>query len=129
MDAAAELGRNPLSKHHIQPEYGDEQAGAGRDCRTRLARPNSQANAYREIFVFPVQLTTCRIGNLTPVDPYSCYMCDHTPYMLGRLDIISVFPTYEEVLYLQRGIPPKRFHIFPPDRGMLRRSRCAEIFL
>ena len=33
MDAAAELGRNPvISKHQIQPEYGDEQAGAGRDC-------------------------------------------------------------------------------------------------
>ena len=31
MDAAAELGRNPVSKHHIQPEYGDEQADAGRD--------------------------------------------------------------------------------------------------
>ena len=31
MDAAAELGRNPVSKHQIQPEYGDEQAGAGRD--------------------------------------------------------------------------------------------------
>ena len=27
MDAVAELGRNPVSKHHIQPEYGDEQAG------------------------------------------------------------------------------------------------------
>ena len=26
-----------------QPEYGDEQADAGRDCRTCLARPNSQA--------------------------------------------------------------------------------------
>ena len=25
MDAAAELGRNPVSKHQIQPEYGDEQ--------------------------------------------------------------------------------------------------------
>ena len=25
----------------IQPEYGDEQADAGRDYRTRLARPNS----------------------------------------------------------------------------------------
>ena len=28
------LGRNPVSKHHgvqIQPEYGDEQADAGRD--------------------------------------------------------------------------------------------------
>ena len=31
MDAAAELGRNPVSKHRIQPEYGDEQADAGRD--------------------------------------------------------------------------------------------------
>ena len=25
------LGRNPVSKHQIQPEYGDEQADAGRD--------------------------------------------------------------------------------------------------
>ena len=41
--AAAELGWNPVSEHQIQPEYGDEQADAGRDCRTRLARPNSQA--------------------------------------------------------------------------------------
>ena len=31
MDAAAELGRNPVSKHQIHPEYGDEQANAGRD--------------------------------------------------------------------------------------------------
>ena len=41
MDAPAELGQNPVSKHQIQPEYGDEQANAGRDCQTRLARPNS----------------------------------------------------------------------------------------
>ena len=63
MDAAAELGRNPASKHQNQPEYGDEQADAGRDCRIRLARPNSRArtgNSY-----FPVQLTTSRIGNLS----------------------------------------------------------------
>ena len=31
MDAAAELGRNPVSKDQIQPEYGEEQADAGRD--------------------------------------------------------------------------------------------------
>ena len=31
MDAAAELGRNPVNKQHIQPEYGDGQADAGRD--------------------------------------------------------------------------------------------------
>ena len=43
MDAAAELGRNPVSKHQIQPEYGDEQADAGRDCQNRLAIPNFQA--------------------------------------------------------------------------------------
>ena len=43
MDAAAEIRKNPVSKHQIQPEYVDEQVDAGRDCRTRLARPNSQA--------------------------------------------------------------------------------------
>ena len=42
MDAAAKLGRTPV-KHQVQLEYGDGQADAGRDCQTRLARPNSQA--------------------------------------------------------------------------------------
>ena len=31
MDTATELGRNPVSKHQIQHEYGDEQADAGLD--------------------------------------------------------------------------------------------------
>ena len=66
MDAAAELGRNPVNKHQIQPEYGDEKADARRDCRIRLVRPNfSGVNGDREILIFPVQLTTGRIGNLT----------------------------------------------------------------
>ena len=47
MDAAAELGRNPVSKHQIQPEYGGEQADAGRDRRTRLARPNHQVRTRK----------------------------------------------------------------------------------
>ena len=63
MDAAAELGKNPVSTHQIQPEYGDEQADAGRDCRTPLSRPNSQARTRTGKLVF--QLTTSRIGNLT----------------------------------------------------------------
>ena len=38
----------------------------GRDCRTRLARPNSQARTRTgKKNILPVQLTTCRIGNLT----------------------------------------------------------------
>ena len=70
MDAAAEIGRNSVSKHHIQPEYGDEQADAVRDCRTRFARPNhSGANGDREILFFLAQLTTSRIGNLTLLNP------------------------------------------------------------
>ena len=44
----------------------NEQADAGRDCRTRLVRPKfSGAYEDREIFIFPVQLTTSRIGNCT----------------------------------------------------------------
>ena len=40
MDAVVESGRNPVSKPQIQPDYGDEQANAGRDGRTHLARSN-----------------------------------------------------------------------------------------
>ena len=64
MDAAAELGRNPVSKHQIQPEYGDEQADAGRPNPSRETK-FSGANVDRKILLFPVQLTTSRIGNLT----------------------------------------------------------------
>ena len=38
-------------------------------------------------------------------------------------------PLNAEVLCLQPMIPPKRFDIFTPDWGMLRRSRCVLIFL
>ena len=34
----------------------------------------------------------------------------------------NLFKCHEEVLYLQSMIPSKRFGIFPPDWGMLRRS-------
>ena len=66
MDAAAEHGGNLVSKHQLQPEYGGEQADAGRDCRNRLARDQvlrrerGQGNIH-----FSVQLTTSRIGDLT----------------------------------------------------------------
>ena len=37
------LSNHKQDGNEIQPEYGDGQADAGRDYRTRLARPNSQA--------------------------------------------------------------------------------------
>ena len=79
MDAAADIGRNPVSKHQIQPEYGDEQADAGRDYRTRLARRFSGVNGDREIFIFAVQLSTSnRIGNLTRLIFPLAICDDHT---------------------------------------------------
>ena len=38
IDAVAEIGRGAVSKHDIQPENRDEQADAGRDCRTEILR-------------------------------------------------------------------------------------------
>ena len=79
MDATA--GRNPVSRHRIQPNYGDdEQTDAGRDCKIRLARPNSSgANGDREISIFPVQLTTSRIGDLIRlIHILAIHMRDHT---------------------------------------------------
>ena len=38
----------------------------------------------------------------------------------------SPFKCHEEVLSLQPMIPLKRFDIFPPDWGMLRRSRIQQ---
>ena len=45
----------------------NEQADAGPDGRTRLARLNSQARTGTDskIFIFSVQLTTSSTGNLT----------------------------------------------------------------
>ena len=82
--AAAEDGRNPVSNHQIQLEYGDEQADAGRDCRNRLARPNSQARTETgKICIFPVQLTTSRIGNLTRLI-LTLATCDDHTYILWQ---------------------------------------------
>ena len=67
MDAAAEIGTNPVSKHRIQTECCGEWAswrGTRRPNPSREAKL-SCADEDREVFIFPVQLTTSRIGNLT----------------------------------------------------------------
>ena len=78
MDVAAEHGRNPVSKHQIQPEYGDEQADAGRDCRTRLPNPNSQARTRTGKYHFPCSADHEQDWQPYPVDPYSAICDDHT---------------------------------------------------
>ena len=95
IDAAAELGRNPVSKHQIQSEYGDEQVDSGQDCRTRLARPNSQARTRTGKYFFPIQLTTSRIGSLTRLI-HTLAMCDDHTYILhGHIDLHVGLPNTE----------------------------------
>ena len=54
-----------MSKHQIQPECGEnEQADTRREGQIRLTKPDSQARTGTRK-IFPVQLTTDRIGKLT----------------------------------------------------------------
>ena len=80
MGAAAELGRNPVSKHQIQPEYGDEQADAGRDgpsepvSRDQILRhARGQGNIH-----FPCSADHEQDWQPYPVDRYSAICDDHT---------------------------------------------------
>ena len=67
VDAVVESGRNPVSKHQIQPECGveNEQAHAGRDGRTCLTRLNSLARTGTgRKDIFPIHLTSAGLGSI-----------------------------------------------------------------
>ena len=71
MASAAELGRNPVSKHQIQSEYRDEQADEGRDCRTVsrdqiLRHERGQGDTH-----FPCSADHDQDWQPCPVGPYS----------------------------------------------------------
>ena len=85
MNAAAKIGRNPVSKHQIQAEYRDEQADAGRDGETKF--PGSIGD--RELLIFPVQLTTSRIGNLTRLI-HTLAICDDHSTTFLLLGVVRV---------------------------------------
>ena len=92
MDAVAELGRNLVSKHQIQPEYGDEQADAG-----RIAEPVSRDQIFRcergqGKIIFPVQLTTSMIGNLTRLILTLAICGDHTYYIVQKVPEAIIHP-------------------------------------
>ena len=67
MDAAAEPGRNPVRKTSTKFSLSMEMSRLTRDGTTEpvLRDQILDANGDRNIFIFPDQLTTCRIGNLT----------------------------------------------------------------
>ena len=90
-----EVGRNPVSKHQIKPVYGDEQADARRDCRTRIVIPNSQARTRTEKFSFsgngqkrelPVLFGQKRIYPENSSGRECCW-----PYLIGQHPLSPVF--------------------------------------
>ena len=81
MDAAAELGRNPVS---ISTRFSLSMEMMSRLTLDGTAEPASrdqilrreeceQGNGY-----FPCSADREQDWQPHPVDPYSCYMCDHT---------------------------------------------------
>ena len=88
------------------------------------------------MFIFPVQLTTSRIGNLIRLIHTLLYvMTIHTyihtvdPMLLLKPWGNNPAKCRKEVLPWNPMFPPKRFDTPPPVWGMLRRFRCVQIFL
>ena len=87
MDAAAELGRNPVSKHQIQPEYENE----NRLTRDGTAEPVSRGQILRHArgqgnINFPCSADYEQDWRPYPVDPYSAKCDDHTYNTIYRVE-------------------------------------------
>ena len=81
MEAAAEIGMNPVSKHQIQPEYGE----MSRLTRDGTAEPISRGQIIRRVrgqgnIHFPCSVDHEQDRQPYPVDPYSAVCDDHTTY-------------------------------------------------
>ena len=81
MDAAAELERDPVSKHQIQTEYGDEQADAGREPVSRDQIIRHVVRGRGNIHHFPCSADHEQDWQPYPVDPYSAIICDDHTYI------------------------------------------------
>ena len=97
--SSTELGRNPVSKQHVQLEYGDEQADAGRDCRTRLERPISLARKGTGKYSFSLvsRPRAGLIGNLTRLI-HTLAIC-MTIHPLNRVYPLSSLMPYRTLLH------------------------------
>ena len=119
MDAAAEIGRNPGSKHQIRPEYRNAQADAGRNGRTRLARPNSQARTGTgKKNISPVQLRT-GTGKKT-----SICVCLSFPTATAAVHLVQYICMY---VYMVITYSKSMDKVDNPARGQLNREN--ECFL
>ena len=119
MDAAAELGRNPVvSRHQIRPvrsmemsrlAQGGTAESVSRDQILRRERGQGKKS------ILPVQLTTSRSnGNFTRLIHSTLAICDGYTYILCwpyATNIGEPIKYHEEILSLQPIFPPKSFDI------------------
>ena len=61
-DTDTESGRNPVSKHGIQPECGAGRRGTGRANQSRGTDFSGPERGREGKILFPVKLSTSRIG-------------------------------------------------------------------
>ena len=102
MDAAVDIGSNPVSKHQIQPECG-EWAGrheTGRPNRSRKTK-FSGVNGDKEIFPCSADHVN-RIGSL-PVDLYSAIYSDNNK-TCQYSSSSSTSILYLNILYIVVGV-------------------------
>ena len=85
----AEIGRNPISTTRFSLSMGNEQADAGRDGRTRLARLNSQARTGIRRYIFSCSADHEQDWQPYPVDPYPAILCDNHSYFLPGHFLLS----------------------------------------
>ena len=99
MDAAAELGRNPVSKHQIQPEYVCMEMS--RLTRDGTAEPVSQDQILRHArgqgdIHFPCSADHEQDWQPYPVDPYSAICDDYTCSV--RLNMVCYISGWQPIL-------------------------------
>ena len=90
MDAVAEIGRNPVSKHQIQPEYVE----MSRLTRDGTAEPVSRDQILRHVRGQGNIHSPCSVDHEQdwrpyPVDPYSD-ICDDHIYQIWYRNTINV---------------------------------------
>ena len=93
MDATAELGRNSISKHQIQPEYMETR----RLTRDGTTEPVSEDQILRrergqENTSFPCSADHVQGWQPYPVDPHSCYMLRLHTYTSQRYKTVPASP-------------------------------------
>ena len=128
MDAAAELGRNPVvSKHQIQPDYM-EMSRLARDGTAEhvsryqiLRRERGQGNIN-----FPFSADHEQDWQPYPVEPYSCYMLYyhtiHTQYILPLVYVRNNNNNDTYTVYTTSGM-----HVVPVLKSERRSKPCVNI--